>query len=104
MNIHVIPTPTTFGVREILLLWTGYEDHNALSEGAMPLADLTLQDLSACFDMPARDAAKKLGMRLTSLKKLMRKFGISRWYRSHSSVRLCRWCEDDCNHVDTESY
>jgi hypothetical protein len=46
----------------------------------MPLSDLTLQDLSACFDLPARDAAKKLGMCLTSLKKLMRKFGISRWY------------------------
>ena len=37
----------------------------------MPLSDLTVQDLSACFDLPARDAAKKLGMCLTSLKKLM---------------------------------
>jgi len=45
----------------------------------MPLSDLTLQDLSACFHMPARDAAKQLGMCVTSLKKLMRKFGISRW-------------------------
>ena len=54
----------------------------------MPLSDLAMEDLSACFDLPARDAAKKLGMCLTSLKKLMRKFGISRWYLLHWSFRM----------------
>jgi len=35
--------------------------------------------MAKCFEMPAKDAAAKLGICVTSLKKMMRRHGISRW-------------------------
>ena len=35
--------------------------------------------MAKCFEMPAKDAATKLGICVTSLKKMMRRHGISRW-------------------------
>ena len=44
-----------------------------------PMKDLSLETLSSCFGMTAKEAAVKLGLCVTSLKKIMRKHGISRW-------------------------
>ena len=45
----------------------------------MPPVAITLEELSEHFHMPQKDVANKLGMCLTSLKKICRAHGISRW-------------------------
>ncbi|KAK3247247.1 hypothetical protein CYMTET_43251 [Cymbomonas tetramitiformis] len=44
-----------------------------------PAADITKEDLSACFHLPSEAACKKLGIGLTVLKRQCRKYGIRRW-------------------------
>jgi hypothetical protein len=41
--------------------------------------ELSFKQLSSCFGMTAIEAAVKLGLCVTSLKKMMRKYNISRW-------------------------
>lgn len=41
----------------------------------------------AHFHLPSEDAAKAMGLGLTSLKRLCRKYGVPRWpYRARKSV------------------
>lgn len=42
-------------------------------------SEITREELSECFNMPSEDAAKKLGVGLTVLKRICRKFGVPRW-------------------------
>ena len=42
-------------------------------------SNLTLDQLSACFHMPSDQACKQLGIGLTVLKRLCRKYEIKRW-------------------------
>eukprot|EP00736_Rhodelphis_marinus_P004770 Rmarinus@m.12275 len=42
-------------------------------------SNVTIQDLSAYFHLPINDAAKSMGVCTTSLKKICRRCGISRW-------------------------
>jgi hypothetical protein len=46
---------------------------------AKPRGEVSLTDLIEHFSMPEKDAAKKLNLCLTSLKKLCRKHMITRW-------------------------
>lgn len=50
-------------------------------------SEITREELSECFNMPSEDAAKKLGVGLTVLKRICRKFGVPRWpYRKLKSL------------------
>jgi 2'-5' RNA ligase len=60
-----------------------------------PIEAVTLERLSECFGMPAKDAAAKLGMCVTSLKKAMRKHG--EWYHKSPNHATFQW------YVDTDS-
>lgn len=55
-------------------------------------SNLTLDQLSACFHMPSDQACKQLGIGLTVLKRLCRKYEIKRWpFRKMKSLdRLIR--------------
>jgi hypothetical protein len=41
--------------------------------------DITLMEISEYFDLPAQEAARRMGVGLTVLKRLCRKFGVERW-------------------------
>ena len=50
-------------------------------------SEITREELSDCFGMPSEEAAKKLGVGLTVLKRICRKFGVPRWpYRKLKSL------------------
>jgi hypothetical protein len=44
-----------------------------------PRGAISLEALAACYDMPREDAARKLGIGCTCLKKICRRYGIKRW-------------------------
>lgn len=60
---------------------------------------ITLEKLSSMFHMPEKEVAVELGMCLTSLKKIARSFGITRWpYRKLRSLkRTMQKINDDQN-------
>merc|ERR1712137_503794 len=67
-------------------------------EGKLP-HEFTSEDLAKFYHLPINDAAEKLGICSTLLKKLCRKNGISRWpHRKVKSVeQLIQQCEDHLN-------
>ena len=50
-----------------------------MEPGGTKSKNLTLQDLQPYFGMTLKDAAAELNMGATTLKRVCRKFGISRW-------------------------
>ena len=66
----------------------------------MPPVAITLEELSEHFHMPQKDVANKLGMCLTSLKKICRAHGISRWpHRKLKSLERCMQKVSDDSHL-----
>ncbi|KAL6776688.1 hypothetical protein ACKKBF_B30550 [Auxenochlorella protothecoides x Auxenochlorella symbiontica] len=59
------------------------------------VADITYEELSRCFNMPALQACAELGIGLTMVKRLSRKYGIMRWpYRKNRAERrVAGWDE-----------
>lgn len=50
-------------------------------------SDITKEELAQYFNLPSEEAAARLGVGLTVLKKLCRKYGVPRWpYRLRKSV------------------
>lgn len=50
-------------------------------------SEITREELAECFNMASEEAAKKLGVGLTVLKRICRKFGVPRWpYRKLKSL------------------
>jgi hypothetical protein len=50
-------------------------------------SEITREELSECFGMPSEEAARRLGIGLTVLKRICRKFGVPRWpYRKLKSL------------------
>jgi hypothetical protein len=50
-------------------------------------SDITREELANYFNMPSEEAAHKLGVGLTCLKRICRKHGVSRWpYRKLKSL------------------
>ncbi len=61
-------------------------NYSTLLQGRLA-AEITKEELASCFNMPSEEAAKHLGIGLTVLKRLCRKFGVPRWpYRMRRSV------------------
>lgn len=57
------------------------------SKGGRIASEITREELSECFNMPSEDAANRLGIGLTVLKRICRKFGVPRWpYRKIKSL------------------
>lgn len=55
--------------------------------GGSPFVYITRDDIAKTFNMTSEDACRKLGVGLTVLKRLCRKFGITRWpYRKVRSI------------------
>merc|ERR1712137_1335508 len=67
-------------------------------EGKLP-HEFTSNDLAKFYHLPINDAAAKLGICSTLLKKLCRKNGVSRWpHRKVKSVELLiQQCQDHLN-------
>merc|ERR1712127_299951 len=53
--------------------------HGASHRPPMPPTSITLEDLSDYFHLPEKQVAQQMGMCLTSLKKICRAHGITRW-------------------------
>ena len=54
----------------------------------MSNSNITLEKISSMFHMPEKAVAAELGMCLTSLKKIARKYGVTRWpYRKLKSIK-----------------
>ena len=69
--------------------------------GQMPTTkDFKLEELSKYFHLPEKAVAKQLGICLTSLKKLCRSYGITRWpFRKLKSIqRTLAKVQDETNH------
>ena len=53
--------------------------------------DFKLEELSKYFHLPEKAVAKELGICLTSLKKICRSYGITRWpFRKLKSIQVSR--------------
>ena len=73
-------------------------DSPATSHGPLFSKEVKLEELSKYFHLPEKAVAKELGICLTSLKKLCRSYGITRW-----PFRKLKSLERTMRKVQTES-
>ena len=63
------------------------QQRHHLSRQGRIASEITREELSDCFGMPSEEAARRLGVGLTVLKRICRKFGVPRWpYRKLKSL------------------